>query len=240
MNVLFIDIAVYEHPLLPRHRTIHRLRRIASDEITERITHIPLAGGKIAIARGLLLLASAIRLQGGNVEYVHFSRETPESLSAALRRADALCLYSMTPTAPICLQLAESAKAVKEDMYVAIGGPHAESQAKELLDSRVVDFVCFGDTRPALLAQAILDLDSCGTCPGIAFRDRKGNIHVNPVSRDSERDAQESVDYNLLPYSLDQYYFNLSASQGCAYSCTFCSDGIWQPCISTVIIQLVP
>lgn len=228
MNVLFVDIATYSHPLSHRHGEIHRSRRLASDIVTETVIQVPLSGGKVAFSRGLLLLASFIKAQGCNVSYLHLNRETHESLSQAFQHVDIVCFYVMTPTVNICLQLATQAKHVNSRIRVAFGGPHTATQARPLLDSGVVDFVSYGELSPAILAKTLVDIDSWKDCPGIGFKrisDRSNTVVNEGLSENVRSLAAYPMDYSILPLPLDEYYFNISASQGCAYSCSFCSDG---------------
>jgi anaerobic magnesium-protoporphyrin IX monomethyl ester cyclase len=227
MRAVFIDIAVYEHLLGEPHKYIHRMRRIASDLVTEDVTGVPLPGGKIAISRGLFLLASAMKRLGADVSYLHFARETFESMALAFTKSDLVCFYAMTPTAPICLQLAKLAKQFNPRIIVAMGGPHVTSQAKDIISTENVNFVSFGNASPEQISKALLRDISWQECPGVAFRidGQNQSIEVNAPDPFQKGDDIEFVDYSILPLPLDKYYFNISGSHGCVYSCNFCSDG---------------
>jgi len=226
MNVVFIDIATYEHPLSGSHGQLHRARRLASDMVAEKVMQVPLSGGKIAFSRGMLLLASLVKAEGARVSYIHYNLESHYSLTRAFKKADIVCFYAMTPTVNTCLRLATIAKKINNRLSVAFGGPHTSTQAEPLLSSGVVDFVSYAETSPSLLARALLERASWKDCPGIGFREAEDMYltQVNPPDN-TKHEAFYPLDYSILPLPLDTYYFNISASQGCGYTCNFCSDG---------------
>ena len=226
MKFAFVDISTYTHELHQVHESIHRSRRLASDLISEKITGVPLPSGKTSISRGLLIFASWIKRLGGSVTYVHYCHQTEASLRSLFKESDVVCLYVMTPTARICLNVAALAKSANPNVVVALGGPHVASQGAELLRNEAIDFVCFDSNGVAFAAAAILDSEQRSNCPGIGYKDfETGNITINEIDENQEIDNAELIDYSILPLHLNDYYLNLSASQGCAYSCSFCSDG---------------
>lgn len=226
MKFAFVDIATYTHKLSQSHASIHRSRRLASDLISERITGVALPSAKTSFSRGLLILASWIKRLGANVRYVHYQNETENSLRRLFKQSDVVCLYVMTPTAGTCLKLAALAKGINPRVMVALGGPHVTSQARELLNSDAIDFVCYDSSNVATKAAALMDSAQCRNCPGIGYRNLETKKPtINEIDRVHEAENTDLVDYEILPLPLSAYYFNISASQGCAYSCSFCSDG---------------
>lgn len=226
MKFAFVDIATYTHELHKAHETIHRSRRLASDLISEKVTGVPLPFGKTSFSRGLLIFASWIKRLGGRVNYVHYCHETEVSLRSLFKESDVVCLYVMTPTAQICLNVAALAKDANPKVVVALGGPHVASQGFELLENEGIDFVCFDSNGVVSAAAALLDSKQLSNCPGIGYKNLEtGKIAINEIAENLETDNAELVDYGILPLPLNDYYLNLSASQGCAYSCSFCSDG---------------
>lgn len=221
MKVVFVDIPVYGHSLPEPHRTVHQLRRQASDLVVERVTGVPLPAQKTAFSRGLLLLASAFRQEEADVLYLHYSDETDDTLAAALKESDIVCMYVMTPTAPLCLRLAGVAKSLNPKAIIACGGPHLAFEYQRFLDTGLVDLVAPGVANPRRVAQVILTRTNRSGCSPVLTEVQAKNSGNTRLTEGEE----EYCDYSLLPKPLSQYYFNLSTSNGCAYSCKFCSDG---------------
>ncbi len=218
MNITFVDIPVYKRQLQEPYRSIHQLRRRASDLIAEDVMALHLPCSKTVFSRGLLLVASSLKRLGARIEYLHYYDETIYSLSDTFKRSDLACFYVMTPTAQLCLQIAAFAKERNPHIKIAFGGPHITSQRKTILESGLVDFAStYSDSET--LRRLIQD----------SFETRSsGNIHRDPIVSDlpkADDSIDDYIDYSILRKPLSEYYFNISASYGCAYSCRFCSDG---------------
>lgn len=222
MRLLFVDAAIYRHRLPEPIRTVDHLRRVAASLVVERRTKSPLPRGKVAFSRGLLIVASGARQLGHSVEYVHHIAETHTSLRQKLRSVDGVALYAMTPTIHACLGIARLAKKMNSSCRVSVGGPHSISRKAELLAMDCIDAVGdqFADLATNIAAvtgeepakSQILAVDDLGWS--------------NPPEQALNHGYTELVDYSVLPLSPDSYYYNISTSRGCAYSCRYCSDGI--------------
>jgi len=165
-----------------------------------------------------------MRIEGAGGEYLHYHDETTDSLASAFQRADVVCFYVMTPTADLCVRTAAAAKLANPRIKVAFGGPHLASQWQAILKTGVVDLVAPKPEDPRVLSRALLHSSMSG---GTAILGGSGppSMVGSHGLRMSGQGGEEYIDYSLLPKSLPEYYYNISSSNGCAYSCSFCSDG---------------
>ncbi len=222
MTVLCLDMTTYHGQLTAGHRHTHRLRRIAASLLVDRLSGRPLAHGKRCHSRGLLAVATALANEDVRVLYLHPETAADADIEAAIRSADAVCVYVVTPLAEACLAIARKARELNPRSTIALGGPHIASQGVRILTEHLADLVCIGHPSPQHLARAIVSPLARARCPGIAYvLDGKvvfGSGRSEPAGRDI------GVDYSILPFPVSSYHVNTTSSYGCSKRCRFCSD----------------
>lgn len=220
MKLLFASIPTYQVGLCERQAYWHRLRRLGADRVFEAVTGVVPPTGRISLCRGLWLIASAAAQRGHECRWVDILPDNSEVDDEVFAWADQLWMYAVTPTFPMCCEMARRGKSIKRHLRVFIGGPHTRHLVPQCLAGHPeIDYVEAHATAPELLAESV---ELPAEMPGIAWRD-DGQITVN-ASRPL-KDYRERVDPSVLGRRLDEYYINTATSRGCCRSCSFCLDG---------------
>ncbi len=138
---------------------------------------------------------------------------------------------------PEAMIIAKMAK--KLGKIVVMGGNHVTFDAENTLKSGYVDFIVRGEGEITMLnlVNALSQADGCdpSLINGVAWRNKDGEVVVNPPSRwIKDLDELPIPDHSLL--KLDLYrsasfnrfgklgkpMFQISGSRGCPYDCSFC------------------
>lgn len=145
--------------------------------------------------------------------------------------------FSMvTPTVPICCELAIKVKEVCNAIIV-FGGIHPSLLTKETLSNKAVDIVIRGEGEFSFLelVKAIENGKKLSTVKGISYK--KGNKIFNNLDRHFIRDLDRVPFPAWHLFDLDKYrplphwvltsskkpIFPMLTSRGCPYRCTYCS-----------------
>ena len=159
------------------------------------------------------------------LEFVEFTiNQRPPDLLRELYFADAECyLFSCYIwNIEIIKQLVKDLKKLKPAAVIVLGGPEADWQAKELLESMPqIDYIVCGEgeSRTPALIKAIVENTNISLCAGICMR-------KNGKAVFTQLDASPDLGEIPFPYSdLDSlnrrvpYYESM---RGCPFSCSYC------------------
>lgn len=135
-------------------------------------------------------------------------------------------------------EVAKCAKAYDGDVPVVVGGAHPSSLPLETLKDKNIDIVIIGEGEQSIYEylKSIDDGKPHDKIDGIAYKDKNGNIKVNPKTRYIEDlDSLPFPARHLLP--MDEYFnatghgsdimrrpfTSIITSRGCPGNCVFCS-----------------
>jgi len=119
------------------------------------------------------------------------------------------------------------ARSLRPDMPIILGGIHASAFDKHALNVTPADYVVRGEGEITFLEllDALMGKRELSKVKGLTYRDKSGNIVVNPDRSLLSEDILESQPvpaYDLLP--LNEYNgIAIESSRGCANNCAFCS-----------------
>ena len=206
------------------------------------------------------MLANSVRTKGHRPEILDAEVEGLDYLSAAKRiteyKAKVVCfvVYGQQPSASSqnmegATATARELKNLAPDTFVVFVGGHVAALPMETMDKETcIDAVCQNEgvyTLHALLSLSKINDTELKRVPGLAFRDREGNVIMNESSaivakEDLEQDLP-GMAWDLLPplsryrtagwhsWSNDtekQPFAALYTSLGCPYKCSFCMINI--------------
>jgi anaerobic magnesium-protoporphyrin IX monomethyl ester cyclase len=139
------------------------------------------------------------------------------------------CLVGMTllcTNFPSGTRLAQRIRENSGSVWIAAGGPFADTCPREVLDTGVFDIVGHGECETVLpkLVEALKHGIALGDVPGLSFsRDGKVVRTKSPPPLRS-LDALPFPAYDRL--SMDKYSrHSIMASRGCPFDCVFCDRG---------------
>lgn len=191
---------------------------------------------------GLLSLAAYLR-QHLNVEIVVVNQRLENlSLKALAERAqtfeaEVVGLSAMTTYAYLLQPAAQAIREALPNALIVVGGPHASAVKSRILHETVADVVVPGEGEIAFtrVLEAFQDNASFADIPGIAWRDRSGEIVQNPGSvpmiehlDDLPLPAYDLIDLpaywrkqSIAPV-VRRKYASIVSSRGCPYRCMWC------------------
>jgi radical SAM superfamily enzyme YgiQ (UPF0313 family) len=192
---------------------------------------------------GLLYLGAFLRDLGFQVKifdgtFMHGDQDFIAALEK--HNPNIVGITAVKPNRDKVLELAEIAK--EYESFVIVGGPDPTYTPATYLDDRSVDLVVHheGELTLVEVIEAMKNPEhmssSLAGLPGIAYRDQKGNVVVNP-----RRNYRLNVDQ--LPHpardmvDIEKYLqvwreqngyasLSISVSRGCPYGCTWCADSV--------------
>jgi len=188
--------------------------------------HLPIA--PIKLASQLLPERFAVEIIDGRLEKNYRKR-----LEASCQKALFLGISVMTGK-PIrqALEASAVAKGARKDLPVVWGGWHPSVLPKETARHKDIDAVAVGQGEKIVveLARAMRAGGSLEGVRGIVYKDREGSIIENEPMPFEDVNSFRPVDFSLVDagrYTHDLYLgkrtIAWNTSQGCPYSCAFCS-----------------
>ena len=216
---------------------------------------------------GIMFLSAVLKQEGFDVHVIDAPGEAPtnryehdgiplrglgieailDSIPGGTRLVGIAGIFSMNHH--LLMELARSIKERFPEVIVVVGGSHATAVAEHVMNSRVVDVVCLGESERSLPALChALERNGWRTIPadlagiaGIAYRDGERIVVNRDVELIDDVDALPYPDWESVPM---QTYYNfkeangpvwtdrwvpLLSSRGCPYDCAFCSTpSIWR------------
>jgi B12-binding domain/radical SAM domain protein len=185
-----------------------------------------------------------VRIVNLAVRMLSDARFDAERLIASLNPAAFGIDLHWLPHAHGALAVAELAKRHHPDTPVIFGGFSATYYHEELIRYPFVDFVVRGDSAEEPLRQLMLHLTggpgapALADIPNLTWRDRSGEIHVNPLSYHPETLDHVMLDYryvvraaardldlrSYVPFKdwLDYPILAALSCRGCTQSCVIC------------------
>lgn len=153
---------------------------------------------------------------------------------------DVVGITSVTPSIYEAYKVAETAKKVREDCTVVLGGPHATfTPRKTMEECKYINIVVRGEGEETTreLIETIEKGAPLNEVKGISFRNKNEMIDAEPRPFIKNVDDIPFPSRDLLPIHLYQVngvkYTTLLTSRGCPFKCTFCSSsrlfgGYWR------------
>jgi radical SAM superfamily enzyme YgiQ (UPF0313 family) len=192
---------------------------------------------------GLAYIASVLR-QSHEVKIVdsNILNYTIRDVERELRsfNPDVVGITSVTPSIYEAYKVAETAKKVREDCIVILGGPHATFMPRQTMEEcKYIDIIVRGEGEEATreLIENIEKGAPLSEVKGITFRERNEIIDTEPRSFIKNIDEIPFPSRDLLPMHLYKFngvkYATMLTSRGCPFKCSFCSSsrlfgGIWR------------
>ncbi len=194
---------------------------------------------------GCMYLASTIRKQDGvDVRILDMTAEqiTYEKLPDMLAevRPDLVGISALTYESSGMDRVAAAAKAYRNDLPVAVGGPHPSAYTERVMENPDIDFavvgegeLTFDDLVRVLRDDGPADPAKLAGIDGLAYR-RDGTVRVNPRTRYvDDLDTLPFPAWDLIPLpvykkfirmsrcGLDDY-MTLFTTRSCPYQCLYC------------------
>ena len=198
--------------------------------------------GTILMPLGLGYIAAMIEKKGYPIKVMDCQAENLEQMDildyCTKEKFDVIGTYCNTSNFQSTKTLIKSIKDILPNVKIVVGGPQAFNDKVATLDNEVVDFIIYGEAEETF--PEILDAIEYGwsdeqkaTILGFGFKSYDGKIVINP-SRPFIKNldslpfpARHLFKLELYNPSPNQYkrlpYFNIMASRGCPYTCTFCN-----------------
>ena len=183
---------------------------------------------------GLAYIASMLR-QDHDVKIIdsNILNYTIEDVEKELRSfyPDIVGITSVTPSIYQAYEVAETAKRMRKDCTVVLGGPHATFLPIETLkECRYVDVIVRGEGEETIkdLVETIEKGENLDNVKGITFRKGDEIVDVGPRLFMKDIDDIPFPSRDLLPIHLYNVngvkYTTMLTSRGCPFRCSFCSS----------------
>jgi radical SAM superfamily enzyme YgiQ (UPF0313 family) len=201
---------------------------------------------------GLAYIASVLR-QSHEVKIIdsNILNYTIGDVERELRsfNPDVVGITSVTPSIYEAYKVAETAKKVREDCIVILGGPHATFMPRQTMEEcKYIDIIVRGEGEET--ARELIENIEKGTplngVKGITFREKNEIIDTKPRPFIKNIDDIPFPSRNLLPIHLYKFngvkYTTMLTSRGCPFKCSFCSSsrlfgGYWRGRSSENVIE---
>jgi radical SAM superfamily enzyme YgiQ (UPF0313 family) len=153
---------------------------------------------------------------------------------------DIVGITSVTPSIYEAYKVAETAKKVREDCTVVLGGPHATFMPRQTMEEcKNIDIIVRGEGEETTreLIENIEKGASLNEVKGITFREKNEIIDAEPRPFIKNIDDIPFPSRDLLPMHLYKFngvkYTTMLTSRGCPFKCAFCSSsrlfgGYWR------------
>ena len=195
----------------------------------------------VMIPHGLASIAAVLRENGIECIIIDAYAEnlTIDSIIKRIKQYKpvAVGMTGVTPVIPIAHEIAKSIKEVDKSIKIILGGPHPSTLPKETLGDSNIDFIVRGEGEYAFLnlLHTIESNSDVSKVDGVSYR-CDGRVIDNKLPKYiRDLDTLPMPSYELLPmdlytappqWSIASPSFQLVASRGCPYSCSFCCVGM--------------
>ena len=191
---------------------------------------------------GLLYLAAYVRRARPEIEisYVDANHSLESHLEYVAQVNPSIYGLSFaSPLTPVAKRLLGRIREVVPHALIVCGGPHPTAAPDDVLRETPTDVCCIGEGEETF-AGLVQEYVSCGNVfgvAGIAYKNIQGEI-LRTAHREIIRDldsiplpAWDLVDlrrFRGLRHAKAGPSTAITASRGCAFNCTFCSNPIWK------------
>lgn len=142
-----------------------------------------------------------------------------------------------TPYLHEALETAETVKACHPNCKIVVGGHHPSNLPQSVMESEAVDFAIRGEGEVSLhlLAEAVSKGGAYDSIPGLVFRHKNGDVHINPTAQMKHPDDHPLPVFDLIHHRF--YRRNkraamvIVAGRGCPMTCSYCCVGA-QSCLA--------
>jgi radical SAM superfamily enzyme YgiQ (UPF0313 family) len=153
---------------------------------------------------------------------------------------DVVGITSVTPSIYEAYKVAETAKKVREDCIVVLGGPHATFMPRQTMEEcKYIDIIVKGEGEETTreLIENVEKGAPLNGVKGITFREKNEIIDTDPRPFIKNIDDIPFPSRDLLPMHLYKFngvkYTSMLTSRGCPFKCSFCSSsrlfgGYWR------------
>ncbi len=153
---------------------------------------------------------------------------------------DVVGITSVTPSIYEAYKVAETAKKVREDCIVVLGGPHTTFMPRQTMEEcKYIDIIVRGEGEETTreLIENIEKEAPLNEVKGITFREKNEIIDIEPRPFIKNIDNIPFPSRDLLPIHLYKFngvkYTTMLTSRGCTFKCSFCSSsrlfgGYWR------------
>jgi len=192
---------------------------------------------------GLAYIASVLR-QNHEVKIIDSNvlNYTISDVERELRsfNPDVVGITSVTPSIYETYKVAETAKKVREDCIVVLGGPHATFMPRQTMEEcKYIDIIVKGEGEETTreLIENVEKGAPLNGVKGITFREKNEIIDTDPRPFIKNIDDIPFPSRDLLPMHLYKFngvkYTTMLTSRGCPFKCSFCSSsrlfgGYWR------------
>jgi radical SAM superfamily enzyme YgiQ (UPF0313 family) len=192
---------------------------------------------------GLAYIASVLR-QNHEVKIIDSNvlNYTISDVERELRsfNPDVVGITSVTPSIYEAYKVAETAKKVREDCIVVLGGPHATFMPRQTMEEcKYIDIIVKGEGEETTreLIENVEKGAPLNEVKGITFREKNEIIDTDPRPFIKNIDDIPFPSRDLLPMHLYKFngvkYTTMLTSRGCPFKCSFCSSsrlfgGYWR------------
>jgi len=136
-----------------------------------------------------------------------------------------------TPYLQEALKTAETVKACHPSCKIVVGGHHPSNLPQSVMESEAVDFAIRGEGEVSLhlLAEAVSKGGAYDSIPGLVFRQKNGDVHINPTAQMKHPDDHPLPAVDLIHHRF--YRRNkraamvIVAGRGCPMTCSYCCVG---------------
>jgi len=191
---------------------------------------------------GLLYLAAHLRrnISGVKILYLDANHSVEQHLKiVAEERPSIYGLSFASPLYAVVKPLLRSVRQLVPRTLIVCGGPHPTADPQGCLNDSPIDICCIGEGEETFteLVKTFLSGGNLTIVGGIAYRGPRGEVVFStrrPVIHDLDSiplPAWDLVDlrrFRGLRQAKSGPSTAITASRGCAFNCTFCSNPIWK------------
>lgn len=191
-------------------------------------------GPKFNVPMGPLHLGTYLESKGVKVKFIDCNIEDDYLLLLREELTDALCLgiSAMTAQLPNALEICRLVKKEFSSLPIIFGGVHATLFPEQTIKDPLIDYAVIGEGEIPLLN--LIRAFEKGEIPkrigSIAFRDKGGEVKINPKEQEFNFQELPIVNYCLLANKVvEQFptnYVGMLTSRGCPHRCTFCINTV--------------
>jgi len=190
---------------------------------------------------GLLYLDAVLNKNHNVMVKNYYSENFAYALDALLGeiisfKPDIVGFNCMTMNRTACFNMTKIIKELEPSIKVILGGVHASSMYKQILDNLPVDIIVIGEGEQAIVD--IADNKPLEDIFGIAYKDKESGLFVF-----NEKINQHITDLDSIPFPRHELFkeqiertkcARMMTSRGCPYGCKYCSTSAywgrrWRP-----------